>query len=314
MRTKRQRNSPDHALPDRGSRSAGVSHCSALIKLLPDKSDVVFAHNTWDDFQAAYPRIFKNYQHALLAPSSTLGAEAGAGVVLFDVHFSSSPALLSSVDDFYTINGNARLAVTETTLDIYTKSLLEAVVPEAMLAWSRARVANQLAKDGPGWVDLFTNYSAGTYANEWMVLDLTKFTPGGDPKKGFLMVLEEVPGYAHWEDMTSHISTLDYWASYNNPYFDDIAELSGNAALCRQDKSSCHLTDPRALIFREQQGAARDIAGVQRLMGYNQFRSDPLSLNNSCNVRFPLPLPLLLLLPLPLPRPLPLPFSSSTSD
>ena len=78
-----------------------------------------------------------------------------------------------------------------------------------------------------------------------MVLDLTRFTPGSDPGTGFLTVLEEVPGYARWEDETYKITIAQggnggstsssgdninsYWASYNNPYFDDIAVMSGNA-------------------------------------------------------------------------------------
>ena len=55
-----------------GSRSAGVDHCSALLKFIPDKSgdksknDLLIGHNTWDDFQCAGPRIFKHYSLPLI--------------------------------------------------------------------------------------------------------------------------------------------------------------------------------------------------------------------------------------------------------
>jgi hypothetical protein len=41
-------------------------HCSAIIKLLDNNTDVVFGHNTWDDFSNAAPRIFKHYSYTLL--------------------------------------------------------------------------------------------------------------------------------------------------------------------------------------------------------------------------------------------------------
>ena len=55
-----------------GSRSAGVDHCSALLKFIPDKggdkskNDLLIGHNTWDDFQCAGPRIFKHYSLPLI--------------------------------------------------------------------------------------------------------------------------------------------------------------------------------------------------------------------------------------------------------
>lgn len=70
----------------------------------------------------------------------------------------------------------------------------------------RALISNHLAVDGETWAQLFTAYHSGTYANQWMVLNLDRFRPGEDPQSGFLIVAEEVPGYLHYEDMTSHIT------------------------------------------------------------------------------------------------------------
>ncbi len=41
-------------------------HCSAIIKVLPNNTDILFGHNTWDDFTNAFPRIFKHYSYTLL--------------------------------------------------------------------------------------------------------------------------------------------------------------------------------------------------------------------------------------------------------
>ena len=71
---------------------------SALIKILPNFEDVVFGHNTWDDYQNAFPRVFKSMEYPLMKDNIPDGQ--------YLTHFSSSPGLLSSVDDFYIIKND----------------------------------------------------------------------------------------------------------------------------------------------------------------------------------------------------------------
>ena len=136
----------------------------------------------------------------------------------------------------------------------------------------------------------FANGNVGTSkqynsdANQWMVVDLAQFRSGKDPVHGLLTVLEEIPGYMHSADLTSHLIEHGYWASYNNPYFDDISTLSGNADMCTENSLTCYSTDPRANLFRKHQSSIKTLGDMQRIMGLNEFASDPLSLNDSCNV------------------------------
>ena len=91
-------------------------------------------------------------------------------------------------------------------------------------------------------------------------------------------------GYIRYEDMTKHLHLTGYWASYNNPFFDDIALRSGNMQYCIDDTSTCHFYDYRGRIFREQAPKTNSMEDMMELLGYNRFRSDPISANDSCNV------------------------------
>ena len=245
-----------------------IERCSALFKMLDNNEDVVFGHNTWDAYDSLGPRILKNINR-------------GAS---FSTYFSSSPALLSSVDDFFiTKNENVTLTVIETTNSLYNLHLLEHVVPRTTLSWIRAIASNRLASSGYNWAESFAKYHSGTYTNQWMVLDHSKFTPGMTPLPGFFVVLEEVPGTVRYEDKTDILVSNKYWPSYNYPYYDNIQVLTGYQLFCNKDSANCYENVSRANIFRANQAAIEDVSGGLSIMQYNNFQTDPLSSGDPCD-------------------------------
>lgn len=235
--------------------------CSALIKLLLDKSDIFFGHDTWDSYAVAGPRLFKTYKMAV---------RRGGHLVPHVNVFSSSPGYLSSVDDYYTLAGTSQLAVMETSLNVNSLELYEALTPETVPCWIRSQTANMLAEDGRHWTDLFARYHSGTYNNQWMVLDLKRFSTWrlGEvdtdlAPEGLLWIAEEIPGYMATADMSARLVQDGYWASYNVAYFPKVRRL--------MDEWSSWEKDPRAILFRELQGSVKSIEDMQAVMGWNDY-------------------------------------------
>jgi hypothetical protein len=225
-----------------------TNHCSAIFKLLPDKSDIVFGHNTWDTYESASPRAIKRFKlhtfersevilrrwdpatpiygdfEAFWDPHPTATTRAteasrwgratsyanrnGPKARPQEILFSSSAGFLSSVDDFYiTKGGHGDLAIIETSLDVYRDPIISQIVPESMLYWMRVRTATVLATSGSEWALWFSLFHSGTYVNQWLVLDMALFRKGEtDLRKGVFTVLEEMPGKAHIEDKSAHLS------------------------------------------------------------------------------------------------------------
>jgi hypothetical protein len=150
-------------------------------------------------------------------------------------YFSSSPGVLTSVDDFYTtytspnlhIEENqdkncycegpgGRLGIMETSLDVKSPELYDLIKPESLLSWIRVRSANLIAIDGKDWISKFSYDHSGTYANQWMIIDFTKFEERSDETQaqagegnvlnpGFLTIIEEMPGMIHSGDETKKL-------------------------------------------------------------------------------------------------------------
>jgi hypothetical protein len=157
-------------------------HCSALIKVLPGNTDVLFSHVTWTSY-ATMIRIWKSY---------TLPFQVNDRPAATSVAFTSYPLMVWSVDDFY-IN-SAHLAIMETTNSVYDASLYKRVNPTQVLTWLRAALSARLSSSGPQWAQNFQRYATGTYANQWIVFDYNRFVPGRPLLSDALWVIEELPG------------------------------------------------------------------------------------------------------------------------
>jgi len=265
---------PEQVKASFGSRTLGAGHCSALIKVLADGSDLYTSQVTWSSFQSML-RIQKRY---VFRYGRTEGGEKIPGYV---ASFSSYPGIISSQDDFYVLSSG--LVTQETTIGNNNNSLWAYIQPEGqVLEWVRAVVANNLATSGRQWAGNFSAHNSGTYNNQWMVVDYKRFKSGDKTlREDLLWVLEQIPGHIHAEDVTHVLQEQKYWPSYNSPYFPDIFNMSGGWPLVKQygDWFTYERT-PRARIFRRDQGGVKDVADMMKLMRYNDFQHDPIS---ACN-------------------------------
>lgn len=124
--------------------------------------------------------------------------------------FSSYPARISSGDDYYTVGDH--VVVQETTIGNFNKEREKFMNGKAVMQWARNLIANRLAtlervaavmcRSPQEWCRLYAAYNNGCYSNQWMVLDYDYFTAGIGLKAGGFYMLEQLPGYVRYEDMS----------------------------------------------------------------------------------------------------------------
>jgi len=200
------------------------SRCTAVVKLTEDNSDILMAHNSWEDYVEML-RVYKHYQFHL-SESAKMAAPRSS--------FSSYPGMLSSTDDFYMMSSG--LAVIETTVNLMEDSLLEKMCAiNGIASWVRSVVANRLATTGEEWADTYSKFNSGTYNCQWMITDYNLLKKankdnkdgGGDLLPGTFWIVETVPGFSHKQDMTKELQARSYWPSANRPYFAETREVAG---------------------------------------------------------------------------------------
>lgn len=154
------------------------SHCSAMVKVTADLSELFAAHNTWSGYFDAL-RVWKIYNLPF--------ASSKAHTVSFPGYF----ARIAGVDDFYVTS--QKLTVIETTNSVFNTSLFDAVTPVGTVPyWVRATAANRLAATTPEWHANFYRFNSGTYNNQWMTVDYKLFTPGRSLPDNLFWVSEQV--------------------------------------------------------------------------------------------------------------------------
>ena len=245
------------------------SHCSALIKLTDDYNDIFFGHNTWSLYNTMI-RIFKEYHFI-----SNKGEEKSKTII-----FSSYPAVLFSLDDFYIMD--SKLLVMETTNSIYDNNLYKKIKPETLLTWVRAMVANRLASSAEEWTNIFKKENSGTYNNQYMILDMNKINLKEKkiPEKS-LMIIEQIPGEVEINDMTAQLKEIYYWPSYNVPYSKNFYEKCGYKYLVDNSSEYIPMIDynncSRAKIFERDQKNIKTIDDFKHILRYNDYKNDNLS-------------------------------------
>jgi hypothetical protein len=177
-----------------------------------------------------------------------------------------------------------QLFVAETTNDVFNSTLfLDYIKPQTVPEWVRIMLANRMADSGSEWVDTYSQFNSGTYNNQWQIVDYKLFTPGQPIKPGTLWIAEQIPGFVVANDESSFLINQGFWPSYNVPYFPFIYNISGYPAMFEKYGNEYSYTMcPRAQIFRRDAPAVQTMDDMKRIMRYNQYQTDTLSLHDAC--------------------------------
>jgi hypothetical protein len=84
----------------------------------------------------------------------------------------------------------------------------------------------------------------------------------------FLTVAEQMVTYYHSVDMTDKLTTDGYWASYNNVYFPDFRDISGEEKQVTDKGPELYswANSSRARIFQRDQGNITNLDSMIRMM------------------------------------------------
>ena len=247
------------------------NHCSALFKPKNDFSDIYFGHNTWNSYYSTI-RIIKEYNFNY----------NNRWVKSKNIIFTSYPATLSSLDDFY-ISSHGLISI-ETTNSVYNDSLYSKVSSESLFTCERAMISNRISNSSKEWAKNFVKYNSGTYNDQFMILDKNKVNlVNKSIENDAFYIVETLPGMARINNVTD-ILKFGYWSSYNIAFDKDIYDNCGINELIDINPNARAYLDydysSRTKIFRRDHYKSENLEGFMKLMRYNNYHNEPYAEGN----------------------------------
>ena len=241
-------------------------HCTGLLKLTDDYSDIFVSHDAWSDYRELHGQL-KEYD----LPISKFKAKR--------LVMSTRVGKLASYDDYYL--SDAGLFVLETTLNNYNMDLYKVVVPQCVFTWLRAVHATWTSDSGKEWAETFIRHNSGTYNNQYVIVDTHKFERGVKPTKDLLWIIEQFPGMYEMTDVTDQLVRDGYFPSINSPWHDNLYEIAGYpelvASLGKYGPYRSAKEGPRYQIMMRDAPRVKTFEDFKAFMRYNQWYRDPFA-------------------------------------
>lgn len=241
-------------------------HCTGLVRLLDNYSDLYFSHNTWSDFRELFGEL-KEYHLNI--------KEFKASTILMSTRIGR----LASDDDFY-INDQG-LFIFETTIGNYNSDLYDLIVPQNVFTWIRDLLSTWDSSSGQEWTQIFRKHNSGTYNNQYVIVDSKRFQKNHKPSKDLIWVLEQIPGLIISKDSTDFLVNRGFYPSFNCPSFIEIFNLSGLPQLISSwgDDGNYwdYNTSSRYRILSREAPSLQNFDQFKKLMRYNNYKKDSYS-------------------------------------
>lgn len=279
---------------------------SASVLVTATASDLYVAHVSYDAYQIGLRKQYKTYNFMGVGEPQ---AASQSPTNIF-VSMSSYPGMISSQDDWY-MTGNG-LAVTSSPLvnndnNLTAKYLLGIGNNVGIPSFLRTMIANYYATNGPSWLSTFSFAPSNTYSAEWLVADMKLFSESDASTAGLLgnsvlppnvlLIIEAIPGQIISSDGTSTLyggsgnnnvnsdptNGEGFWAAYSIPaYQESIASTLTNTLAASYGAYFSAAQNPIGQMLSRNATDAQNLQGIAKVMRYNQYSTDPLSIIQNC--------------------------------